>query len=188
VSTPKKPSDDASFAITGERSVAEVLFLDVAMLTVAAPDGTTFERVAIRHPGAVGIVPLDDEGAVLLIEQYRAPVDETILEIPAGKLDVDGEDPAVAAVRELEEELGYTAGNLEPLMSFYTGPGFTDEVIHLYLGTELTAVPHRPHGVEEEAARLVRIPVDELSGMLAAGRVKDAKTIAGLQALLLRSQ
>ena len=187
MSTPTKPSDHASFVITGERTVAEVLFLDVAMLTVAAPDGATFERVAVRHPGAVAMVAIDDEGAVLLIEQYRAPVDETILEIPAGKLDVDGEDPATAAVRELEEELGYTAGHVEPLMSFYTGPGFTDEVIHLCLGTDLSPVPHRPHGVEEEVASLVRVPVAELPGWLAAGRFKDAKTIAGLQAVLLRS-
>lgn len=173
------------FSVKFERSLLEVLFLDVAMLTVSAPDGTEFERVAIRHPGAVAIVALHD-GAVLLIEQYRAPVDETILELPAGKLDVAGEDPAAAAVRELEEEVGYTAGRVEHLMSFYTGPGFTDELIHLYVGTDLEPVPIRPHGVEEEAARVVRVPLDEVPLLLAAGRVKDAKTIAGLQAVLLR--
>lgn len=173
------------FSVSGERSLLEVLFLDVAMLTVVAADGREFERVAIRHPGAVGIVALDEE-SVLLIEQYRAPVDETILELPAGKLDVAGEDPAEAAVRELEEEVGYTAGHLEHLMSFYTGPGFTDELIHLYLGTDLQPVPIRPHGIEEEAARVVRVSLDELPDLLATGRIKDAKTIAGLQAVMLR--
>ncbi len=173
------------FSITAERSIAEVLFLDVTMLTVAAPDGTEFERVAIRHPGAVSVVAVDGD-AVLLIEQYRAPVDETILELPAGKLDVEGEDPVAAAVRELEEEVGFTAGRVEHLMSFYTGPGFTDEVIHLYLGTDLEPVPIRPHGVEEEAARVTRVALDDVPDLIATGRIKDAKTIAGLQAVLLR--
>lgn len=174
------------FSITDERSIAEVLFLDVAMLTVKAPDGSEFERVAIRHPGAVAVVAVDSDDTVLLIEQYRAPVDETILELPAGKLDVAGEDPAAAAVRELEEEVGFTAGHVEHLMSFYTGPGFTDELIHLYLGTDLQSVPIRPHGVEEEAARVTHVPLADVPGLLRAGRIKDAKTIAGLQAVLLR--
>lgn len=173
------------FSVSGERSLLEVLFLDVTMLTVSAPDGRQFERVAIRHPGAVGIVALDGDD-ILLIEQYRAPVDETILELPAGKLDVAGEDLGGAAVRELEEEIGYTAGRVDHLMTFYTGPGFTDELIHLYLGTELEPVPIRPHGVEEEASHVVRVPLDEIPDLIATGRIKDAKTIAGLQAVLLQ--
>lgn len=186
MSTPNTPSEPPTFSIVDERSLVNVSFLDFTVLTVQAPDGSTFERVAIRHPGAVAVVAIH-EGAVLLIEQYRAPVDATMLELPAGKLDIPDEDPAVAAVRELEEEVGHTTDRVEHLMTFYTGPGFTDELIHLYLATELRPVASRPHGVEEEAARVVPVPVEELPGLLAAGAFRDAKTIAGLQAFALRT-
>ena len=175
------------FSIADERSLTEALFLDVKMLTVAAPNGSTFERVVVRHPGAVCVVAVHD-GDVLLINQYRAPVDEMLLELPAGKLDVEGEDPAVAAVRELEEEIGFTAGSVELLVSFYTGPGFTDELIHLYVADDLTPVEARPHGVEEEAAEVVRVPLGRAMDMIAEGQIRDAKTILGLQAALLARQ
>ena len=172
------------FSIAAERSLLEVLFLDVTMLTVLAPDGQEFERVAIRHPGAVAVVAIDRD-EVLLIRQYRAPVDATLLELPAGKLDVPGEDPVRAAIRELEEEVGYTTPTVDHLTTFFTGPGFTDEVIHLYLATGLEPVEQRPHGLEEENAEVVRLPLGEIRGMIASGGIRDAKTILGLQAALL---
>jgi ADP-ribose pyrophosphatase len=172
------------FSIAAERSLLEASFLDLKLLTIDAPDGTRFERVVVRHPGAVAVVAVH-EGDVLLIRQYRAPIDDVILEIPAGKLDVPGEDHAVAAVRELEEEIGFTARRVDHVVSFFTGPGFTDEVIHLYRATDLEPVPPRPHGVEEEVAEVVHVPLGEVAAMIADGRIRDAKTILALQAALL---
>lgn len=172
------------FSITAERNLLEALFLGVDMLTVRGPDGSEFERVVIRHPGAVAIVAVD-AGDVLLIRQYRAPVDETLLEIPAGKLDTVDDGPRTAAVRELEEETGFTAGEMRHLSTFYTGPGFTDEVIHLFAAHDLTPVPPRPHGAEEEVAEVVRVPLAGVAAMIADGRIRDAKTILALQAVML---
>jgi len=120
------------------------------------------------------------DGYVVLIRQYRAPVDQMMLELPAGKLDVPGEDPAAAAARELEEEIGYRPGSLEVLATFYTGPGFTDEHMTVYLASNCAEAPSRPHGPEEEAAEIVRVPVVDLPGMIARDEFADAKTLAGL--------
>ncbi len=137
----------------------------------------------VRHPGAVAVVPVVD-GAVVLIRQYRAPVDAALLELPAGKLDVPGEDPEAAAARELEEEIGYRPGSLEPLATFFTGPGFTDEYMRVYVATGCIATPMHPHGPEEQAAEIVHVPVDDLPALIAAGDVADAKTLVGLLAYL----
>lgn len=163
--------------------MASSSFLRLDRLHVAAPDGTTFQREVVRHPGAVAVLPVVD-GAVVLIRQYRAPVDAEVLELPAGKLDVPGEDPEVAAARELQEEIGYLPGRLEPLAAFYTGPGFTDEHMRVYVATGCTPTAARPHGPEERAAEIVHIPVDDLPALIAAGEVADAKTLVGLLAYL----
>ncbi len=176
---------DASFAVIATHEVVETGFLRLERLEVRAPDGSTVLREVVRHPGAVAMVPVVGD-SVVLIRQYRAPVDAYVLELPAGKLDIAGEDPALAAHRELEEEIGYRAGLLEPIATFWTGPGFTDERMTVYLATECEPVEHSPHGPEEENAEVVHIPVADLPAMLGDDRFEDAKTIVGLQAMLQR--
>ena len=104
--------------------------------TVTLPNGVTIDLEMVRHPGAAAVVPLKEDGTVVLIKQFRHAAGGFIYEIPAGKLH-PGEDPKDCAARELEEEIGYQAGKLELLSSIFTAPGFTDEVIHVYLAEDL---------------------------------------------------
>ena len=118
-----------------------------------APDGTEFEREIVRHPGAVAVVPLTDDGHVVMIRQYRATVGQSLLELPAGLLDVAGEDLAVAAGRELQEETGLVARSMEYLCTPYHSPGFSDETVALFLATGLKDVGHNRHGPEDQLSR-----------------------------------
>lgn len=145
-----------------------------------APDGTVFERDVVRHPGAVSVVPLLDDGGVVLVRQYRAAIDAMVLEIPAGKRDVPGEDPAVTAARELAEEVGYAADRLELLASFHNSVGFSNEFGHVYLGTGLHPVPMDRQGIEEAFMEVVVVPLSDTPAMIAAGELTDAKTVIGL--------
>ena len=173
------------FRIRGSETVGQFGFLKLEDLTVETPTGIV-NRMAVRHPGAVAVVAV--RGAdVLLIRQYRAPIDGLLLEIPAGKLDIDGEPAVVAAARELEEEIGYRPGVIDHVADFYTAPGFTDEYMSLYFATDLTEVPHAPVGAEEKAAEIVAVPIAKISALLLSGTVRDAKTFIGLQWLLLQS-
>ncbi|MDJ0791199.1 MAG: NUDIX hydrolase [Acidimicrobiia bacterium] len=172
-------SDRSGFETVGSRTIADLSFLTVNMRDVRTPDGAIVERVVIEHPGAVAVVPIID-GDILLIEQYRAPVERHVLEIPAGKLDHDGEDRTITANRELEEEVGYRARHLEPLTTIWTSVGFCDEVIHIYLGTDLVEGNRRPVGHEEQSARLVRMPLPDAVDLVTSGVIADAKSIAGI--------
>lgn len=148
--------------------------------TFAAPDGTEFTRDVVRHPGAVSVVALTEDGDVLLVSQYRAALDRFVLEIPAGKRDVAGEPPEETARRELVEEVGYLPTRLEPLAVFHNSVGFSDEESHVFLGTGL--VPDRTdrQGIEEEYLEVVRVPLADTPAMVAAGEITDAKTVIGL--------
>lgn len=132
----------------------------------------------VRHPGGVGVLPLHDDGTVTLIRQLRPAVGRRLLEIPAGRLD-PGEDPAECGRRELTEETGLVAGSIRPLGFFYPSPGVFDEMLHLYLGTDLSqGAPHPEHYEEIET---VRIPLAEALRMAADGEeILDAKTIVAL--------
>ena len=174
---------DAAFHIVARSALYEHHFLRFEALEVSTPAGSV-HRVAVRHPGAVAVIAVDG-GEVILLEQYRPAVDRHLLELPAGKLDVDGEPPDMTAARELEEEIGFRPGRLEHLFDFFTAPGFSDEHMRLFLATELTAVPASPHGPEEEAAVTVPVPLGEIPALLASGDVVDAKSIIGLQWLEL---
>ena len=146
--------------------------------TVTLPNGFTVDLEIVRHPGAAAVVPLKDNGTVVLIKQLRHAAGGFIYEIPAGKLD-RGEDPLHCAARELEEEIGYVAGRLELLTSILTAPGFTDEVIHIYKATGMTA--GRQQLDRDEVLEVLEISLEEAIKMIKAGTIRDAKTIVGLR-------
>ena len=154
----------------------KVLKLDLD--TVALPNGRTTELEILRHPGASAVVPLKEDGSVVLIRQLRHAAGGFIYEIPAGKLDPQ-EDPKDCAARELEEEVGYCAGSLELLTSIWTAPGFTDEVIHIYLGTHLEV--GKQNLDQDEILEIVEWPLEEAMAKILDGTIRDAKTIIGLQ-------
>lgn len=162
-----------------ERITGEVLFegrmLRLERDIVRLPNGQEASREVIRHPGAVGIVALLDQ-YVLLVRQYRYPIAQETLEIPAGKLDSQ-EPPLDCAVRELREETGYR-GIMEHLGTFYSTPGFTDEVMHLYLARDLVWDPLKPD--DDEFLDVERIPRDEAVQRAKQNEFKDAKTILGI--------
>lgn len=147
------------------------------------PGGAVVHRDFFHYDGAVVVVPVLDDGGIVLIRNYRFAVGERLLELPAGMLEA-GEDPARAAARELAEETGYRAGRIEKLGEFYTGPGTTDENMHAFLAGELAPgeqelEPHEEIGVEV-------VPGDRVRAMVAGGTIHDAKTIAALTYYWLR--
>ena len=139
----------------------------------------------IRHPGAAAVVPVKDDGTVVLIRQFRHAAGGFIYEIPAGKL-ASGEDPLHCASRELEEEVGYRASTFELLSSIFTAPGFADEVIHVYKATGLTK--GRQHWDRDEVLDVIEMPLSEAITKIEDGTIRDAKTIVGLQAVYIQAQ
>ncbi len=167
------------FHKAGERPIYTGHVISLASGTFVAPDGTAFERDIVHHPGAVSVVPvLGDE--VILVRQYRASIDRDLLEIPAGKRDVDGEAPEATAHRELEEEVGYRAGTLVELAEFYNSPGFCDEHSHVFLGLDLEPTAVSAQGIEEEHMTIERVPLDAVVDLIARRELTDAKSIIGL--------
>jgi ADP-ribose pyrophosphatase len=156
--------------------------VNLGVETVTLPNGATVELEVIRHQGASAVVPLQEDGTVLLIRQYRHAAGGFIYEIPAGKLD-PGENPLACAERELEEETGRRAGRLEHLLTFFTTPGFTDEIIHIYLATELTPGTQRLE--HDEVIEVVEMPLEHALQRIADGTIRDGKTIIGLQTAFL---
>lgn len=149
--------------------------VDVFCDTVRLPNGQTAVREKVTHPGGVAILPLTDDGQVLLVEQFRYVVGQTLLEVPAGKLE-PGEEPRPAALRELEEEVGVIPDRLEDLGWLYVSPGISTEVIHLYLATGLR--PGVCHPDEEEFLAPHQIPFETLLNQVLQGELTDAKTVA----------
>ena len=144
------------------------------------PDDKPFDRFVIRHPGAVTIVPVHDDGAVSLVRQYRAAVDALVLEIPAGTRDKDGEAPEATARRELAEEAGLEAANWELLLGTWNTPGISDQHTLVYLATGLSPIPARPDGVEEGYMTVETIHLDDIDALVADGSLKDETTVLGL--------
>lgn len=142
---------------------------------VELPDGRRSTREIIEHPGAVVIAPVDAEGNVHLVRQYRDAVEELLLELPAGKLD-EGEEPIECARRELREELGLVADNWKELATYYASPGFCDEVMYLYLAEGLSATENDLD--HEEFLEPVVLPLEPLDGLL--GQLKDSKSLTGV--------
>ena len=173
----------AEFQIVGSETVADVGFLQLTEEEVAAPDDERLIRYVVRHPGAVVVVPVDASGeAALLVRQYRVATDSDLLEVPAGKRDVDGEPPEETARRELEEEIGHRPGRLVKLAEFYNSPGFCDEYTHLYCALDLEEIDG-PRGVnaEERAMSVERVAFAAVDGLVASGALCDAKSIIGLE-------
>jgi 8-oxo-dGTP pyrophosphatase MutT (NUDIX family) len=171
----------AQFHKVDEEIVFEGHLISVAKGTFEDPSGGRFERDLVHHPGAVSVVPvLEDKRTVLLVRQYWAAVDRVLLEIPAGKRDVHGEDPEVTAARELEEEIGMRPGRLEKLAEFFNSPGFCDEHSFVYLATGLERTEISAQGVEEQHMTIEEVPLEEVPSLVATGELVDAKSIIGL--------
>jgi ADP-ribose pyrophosphatase len=172
----------SDFRIVGANTVATGGFLHLEELRVAASDGEVHQRFVVRHPGAVVVVPVEDDRAhALLVRQYRAAVDGELLEVPAGKRDVAGEAPEATARRELEEEVGRRARDLIPLAEFYNTPGFCDEYTYLYCALGLEELATRnTQTAEEHAMQIERVALADVDELIATRAIVDAKTIIGL--------
>lgn len=169
----------SDFSIESSTVVHEGAVVNTEVVSLRAPSGELLERQVVRHPGAVAVVAIDD-GDVVLVKQYRVAVDDELLEIPAGKLDIAGEPPADAARRELIEEVGLDPTELIELGSFVTAAGFSDERIWIFASTEHTDVGRQVDGVEEAHSTVLRVPVGEIMDWTADGRLEDSKTLVGL--------
>jgi ADP-ribose diphosphatase len=172
--------------VIDSRVIHQGRYLTFRVDTVELPDGRRSTRDIAGHPGAVAIVAIDDDDRVALVRQWRVAVGAALLEIPAGGLDRDEhgvkEDPDRAAARELEEETGLRAASWRKLGSFYTAPGFTEELMHLYLASELhTAHPDGRLGPDDDERLLLEwLRLDEALAAVGSGDIRDAKSIVGL--------
>jgi ADP-ribose pyrophosphatase len=157
--------------------------LEFVLERVSLPNGAEIELEMVRHPGAAAVVPFINDHEIILIRQYRWATGGWIYEIPAGKLR-PGESPQQCAERELAEEIGQRAGKLLPLGSIWTVPGFSDERIHLFMASDLTAVPkaHEP----DELIEVLQVPFRKVLDMVSRGDICDAKSISAIMRALLR--
>jgi len=154
--------------------------IDLIIEHVENTAGDIRKREIVSHPGGSVIVPLFDNGDVMLVRQYRYPLKKFILELPAGKLE-PGEDPLIAAQRELQEETGYEADTYEKLTTMFTTPGFCNEVLHIYLATGLKESKHGQNLDEgEQSLTVEHIPFSTVVEMIVNGELGDGKTIAGI--------
>ena len=165
--------------LVSSQEIFQGRIIKVQVDTVELPDGKTAKREVVKHPGAVVILPLTNEGEVVMVRQYRHATGEILLELPAGKRD-GAEEPLECARRELEEETGYTAEQWQVICSFYTSPGFCDELLYLVLAKGLVKGEACPD--EEEFIDVVTIPLAEAARMVLNGEIRDGKTCLGILA------
>ncbi len=166
-----------------KKTIYKGKIIELSVETVTLPNGAMADLEVIAHPGAAAVVPMKDDRTVVMVRQYRHAVGSFIYEIPAGKLH-PGEDPRDCAVREVEEETGYKVRRLEPLLSFLTTPGFTNEIIHIFVGRDLASGTQNLDA--DEALDVIEMPLAQAMSLIKDGVVKDAKTIIGLQATSLK--
>ena len=151
--------------------------LNLRVDTVRMPDGLLATREIAEHSESICAVPIDEQSNVLMVKQYRKPAESELLEVVAGGIE-SGEDPKEATIRELREEIGYTAGNLELLSSFWLAPGWCTEFMYAYLATDLS--PSKLSGDDDEHISVVTVPLDRVPGMIHSGEIQDVKSIAAL--------
>ncbi|WP_193107370.1 NUDIX hydrolase [Brachybacterium sp. FME24] len=181
--------DPGARPVAARTRVHSGMVWDIVRDTVDFAPGVQFDREYMWHTGAVAVLAIDDRDRVLLIRQYRHPVGHTLWEIPAGLLDVSGEGPHVGALRELAEETGHTAAQLQTLVDLRPSPGGSDEVIRVYLATGVTPVTAATQGADfertdEEAEIEIRwVPLAEAVAAVLEGRLTNATTVAGILAL-----
>lgn len=171
---------DHGFRIVGSKRVYEADLVCVDLIDVESPRGVNFQREVVRHPGAVAVLPVFNGESALLLSQYRAPIDEVILEVPAGKLE-RGETPTECGARELREETGLRAEKLIHLATFVTTPGFSDEILHAYVAECGTPPEYigatEPDGEEERDLTMSIHTLSTWPALVESSAVKDAKTI-----------
>ncbi|NES31223.1 NUDIX domain-containing protein [Micromonospora terminaliae] len=173
------------YEVTEHREIWSGRIFSVVSDDVTMPGGGTGTRDYVTHVGAVAVLALDDAGQVVLIRQYRHPVGRHLWELPAGLMDVRGEDLATAAARELAEEADLTAGRIDVLVDLHSSPGFSNEVVRVFLARDLAEVPaaQRHERRDEEAdLQVVRVDLDEAVRMVLAGEISNASCVAGLLA------
>ena len=174
------PGGAGDFELLNERVISST-WVTFAEATFRAPDGSQFTREVVHHPGAVSVVPLmDDLDTVVLVRQYRAALGRYILELPAGKRDVEGEAPETTARRELVEEIGMSARRIDRLCAFYNSPGFSDEYHYSFLARDLDPGEISRQSIEEEHMTTEQVSLRRLPHLIADSVVTDAKTIIGL--------
>lgn len=171
------PDDPLLERVTASDRIYDGRILNVRLDTVEMADGRSARREIVEHAAVVAIVPVDSDGNVVLVRQYRLAAGEALLEIPAGGVD-DGENVEAAAQREMQEEIGHRAGALRRLAGFYVSPGYVTEFIHAFLATELIEEP--APGDEDEQIEIVHMPIPEALRLIERGEIKDAKSIIGL--------
>lgn len=157
--------------------------IDLQVDEVELPDGNKSIRELVRHPGAVAIIAVTKERKLVLVRQYRKALDKTIVEIPAGKLE-RGEDPKRCAERELEEETGYKSSALQFIVSFYTSPGFADELVHIFFTDELES--GQVNMDEDEFVEKLELTIEEALKLIETEEIHDAKTVYAIQYLQLK--
>jgi 8-oxo-dGTP pyrophosphatase MutT (NUDIX family) len=170
----------STFRRISEEEVFRGWLFTVGKLELTAPDGRSFERFIIHHPGAVTVVPVHEDGRVTLVRQYRASVDRMVLEAPAGTCDVAGEGRQDTARRELAEEAGLLAESMEVLMGTFNTPGISDQHTTIFLATGLSPCPTERSGVEEGFMTVETIALDDLDALVADGTLVDETTVLGL--------
>jgi ADP-ribose pyrophosphatase len=163
-----------------EKTVSsDVLFegriISLRVEEVELPDGKRAKRELVDHPGAVAIIPITEEGKLILVEQYRKALNRSIIEIPAGKIE-PGEDIELTAKRELEEETGFGSKQFSYLQSFATSPGFANEIIHIFVARGLYKIDKPAEGDEDEFIHLIECTIEEAEEMVLDERIYDAKT------------
>lgn len=169
--------EPGSERVLKSRRVFEGKIARLRVDTVQLAGGRTAQREIVEHEPVVAIVPIDSDGNVVLVRQYRLATGVVLLEVPAGGVD-PGERPEEAAQRELAEEIGMRAGRLEPLAEFYVSPGFLTEYVYAFLATDLRDSPAEAD--EDEDITVVRMPLADAVAMAERGELRDAKSIAGL--------
>jgi len=163
--------------LLASKRIYEGRLVNLRQDAVVLSSGRETVREVVEHPNCVAIVAINSEDNVVMVRQFRKPVEGVLLEIPAGVIEPD-EEPQQCALRELEEETGYMAGKMERIGGFYSSPGYSTEFLHLFLATDLQRGSTRPD--EDEIIEVVSIPWEQIPGLIVAGEVCDAKSIVGL--------